>query len=708
MAGTAYEQAIETYLKRIEIMEDALSASAGAYYNINLSKNLIPGTMYQVIDGKKYSINEAIGLPSNCRYQEVIDYWGNQLTDDQKPAYFDFFSTANLAACFAQGNEHVAHTYRTKDSLGNPMIAEQHVVMYEDASTGDLMAITYVIDRTRLHELQTQTEAQGKTLQEDFKQIEGLASQYFALYYLDFATGACVQYDFDAHEGGKFKRSDSLRVESFLESFRDAVSAHTHPQYRAELLEFTYEARLRETLRGKKRHTFRFQFENDHGEYQWIELVLVKLDLADAEAKGILVAFLDIDSEEREKERQQQALVDALAAAEKANKAKTAFLSNMSHDIRTPMNAIIGYTALAKSRLSDPDTVRDYLEKISVSSNHLLNLINDVLDMSRIESGSVEIAEKPVYLPGMLNELRTIIQSDVDEKHQELFVDTRGLEHETVWVDKLRLNQVLLNIASNAIKFTPEGGAIRICAKEGPSACEGYGTYEFSVTDTGIGISKDFQAHIFESFTREQTSTVSGIQGTGLGMAITRNLVEMMGGSIEVASDEGKGSTFTVALSCRIADAQAAPASTSEEAAACSNEAPATPAPHSDFSGRRILLVEDNELNREIAATILEEMGLSVDTASDGIYAAEKVANAPAGSYDLILMDIQMPQMNGFTATREIRTLANSEKANVPIVAMTANAFDEDRKAALKAGMNGFLSKPIDIKELARTLADLL
>lgn len=830
MEQLALEQKLETYKKRITIMEDALSASAGAYYNINISQNLIPGTMYQVIDGTKYSINEAIGLSNNCKYWDVVEYWGNQLDNDQKPGYFAFFDIDHLKDCFARGEEHIVHTYRTKDSLGDPMVAEQHVVMYEDVATGNLMAITYVVDRTQVHKLQAETEAQGKLLQEDFSQIEGLASQYFALYYLNFETGACTQYDFDAKGTGVFTKNDTLHVASFFESFRQAVLAHTHPDFRDEVLQYTYEENLKAALLDKKRHTLRFQFENDEGEYQWIELVLVNLGPDASQPQKVLVAFLDIDAEERAKEEQHKALLDALAAAEHANRAKTAFLNNMSHDIRTPMNAIIGYTALAASHIDNHDMVVDYLSKISVSSNHLLSLINDVLDMSRIESGRVKIEEKDVHLPDVLHDLRTIIQSNIAAKQQSLYIDTQDVVHEDIVTDKLRLNQVLLNIVSNAIKFTPVGGMISVRVLERPCKLDGYTTFEFSVKDNGIGMSQEFQEHIFESFTREQTSTVSGIQGTGLGMAITSNIVEMMGGTINVKSEEGKGSEFTVVIDCKVSDAvvkyepipelQGARALVADddtntcmsvskmlkqigmradwtvsgkEAVIRAKEAfnegdefkafiidwlmpdmngvetvrrirkvigestpiiiltaydwsdieaeareagvtafvmkplfmselrdvlsrpvcvqkrsPEQGVSEADFTGKRILLVEDNMLNQEIAQTILEEAGFEVDTADDGIYAVEKVAQASADRYDLILMDIQMPQMNGFVATREIRTLGDNRKANIPIVAMTANAFDEDKKAAFEAGMDGFLSKPIDIKEVLKTLAKIL
>ena len=531
-----------------------------------------------------------------------------------------------------------------------------------------------------------------------------------------------------------------------------------------------------------------------------------------------------------ELEEKQRALSDALIAAEHANRAKTDFLNNMSHDIRTPMNAIIGFTALAASHMDHPEQVKDYLQKITVSSQHLLSLINDVLDMSRIESGKVTIEEANVHLPDVIHDLRIIIQANITAKQQELLIDTQDVKHEDIITDKLRLNQVLLNILSNAIKFTPVGGTISFRLAEEPSPRADIANYVFRIKDNGIGMSEEFQKTIFEAFTRERTSTVSGTQGTGLGMAITKNIVDMMGGTISVWSEEGKGSEFVVRLPCKNGESEAQAAKIPElqglralvadddtnsclsvsamlrdigmrpdwtnygkeavirakeakdqgdefkvyiidwmmpdlngietvrrirrivgddapiiiltaydwsdiedearEAgvtAFCSkpifmselrsvlakpflvektatDEAPAAV----DFAGKRILLAEDNEMNQMIAVAILENAGFTIDIASNGEEAVEKMEQAPDGTYDVILMDIQMPKMDGYEAARRIREMENQNKATIPIVAVTANAFEEDRKVALEAGMNGHLAKPYDINAIMQTLSAIL
>ena len=522
----------------------------------------------------------------------------------------------------------------------------------------------------------------------------------------------------------------------------------------------------------------------------------------------------------------------AVEKAESANRAKSTFLSNMSHDIRTPMNAIIGFTTLALSNINDTERVKDYLAKTLASSNHLLSLINDVLDMSRIESGKIHLEEVEVNLSDVLHDLKTIVSGQIYAKQLELYMDAMDVTDEDVYCDKTRLNQILLNLLSNAIKFTPAGGTVSVRVRQLAGKVRGCGQYEFRIKDNGIGMSQEFAQKIFEPFERERTSTVSGIQGTGLGMAITKNIVDMMGGTIEVQTAQGKGTEFTVCVPMRAQTEQRPVEKITEleglkalvvdddfntcdsvtkmlvkvgmraewtlsgkeavlrarqsiemsdvyhayiidwrlpdmngievtrqirslhddtpiiiltaydwsdievEAKAAGvtafcakpmfmsdlretlmsalGQKPADavqrllPEKNADFKGKHILLVEDNELNREIAQEILREYGFLVDSAENGAVAVEKVSTAAPGSYDLVLMDVQMPIMDGYTATRKIRALDDPARAKLPILAMTANAFDEDRRNALESGMNGFLSKPIVIDDLVQELRKIL
>ena len=583
---------------------------------------------------------------------------------------------------------------------------------------------------------------------------------------------------------------------------------------------------LKGLLSGQQRE-WDFEFEHrETKERRWFHVIAIGSEV-EGRAKYILVL-----SDRTADKQVNQALSNAVAAAETANRAKSTFLSNMSHDIRTPMNAIIGFTTLALSNIDDKERVKDYLGKTLASSNHLLSLINDVLDMSRIESGKIHLEEVEVNLSDVLHDLKTIVSGQIFAKQLELYMDVMDVTDEDVYCDKTRLNQILLNLLSNAIKFTPAGGTVSVRVRQLAGKVHGCGQYEFRIKDNGIGMSPEFAKKIFEPFERERTSTVSRIQGTGLGMAITKNIVDMMGGTIEVQTAQGKGTEFTVCVPMRAQTEQRPVEKITEleglkalvvddDFNTCDSvtkmlvkvgmraewtlsgkeavlrarqsiemsdayhayiidwrlpdmngievtrrirslnddtpiiiltaydwsdievEAKAAgvtafcakpmfmsdlretlmsalgqkqtdaaqgllPEKNADFKGKQILLVEDNELNREIAQEILREYGFLVDTAENGAVAVEKVSTAAPGSYDLVLMDVQMPIMDGYTATRKIRALDDPARATLPIIAMTANAFDEDRRNALESGMNGFLSKPIVIGDLVQELHKIL
>ncbi|MGN0733786.1 MAG: hybrid sensor histidine kinase/response regulator [Emergencia sp.] len=410
----------------------------------------------------------------------------------------------------------------------------------------------------------------------------------------------------------------------------------------------------------------------------------------------------------QELNRLKTAAEDALHIAEEANKSKSTFLSNMSHDIRTPMNAVIGFSTLALANVENSEKVKNYLEKILSSSNHLLSLINDILDMSRIESGKVYLDETEANLSDMFHDIYTIISGQVQEKQLKLHMDTHDVKNEDVYCDKTRLSQILLNLLSNAIKFTPPGGTIEVQIAQHSDAPEGMGAYEIRVRDNGIGMSREFAEHIFEPFERERTSTVSKIQGTGLGMAISKNIVDMMGGTIDVNTEKGKGTEFVIRLLLKLQTEDGTTASPGSIAGLNRLKSGDGVNSCDSFVDKRLLLVEDNELNQEIAVEILTGYGFSVDVAENGEIALKKISESDPGDYDLILMDIQMPVMNGYEATKHIRALDNPVLSTIPIIAMTANAFDEDRKTASECGMNGFITKPIDLNDIIKALQDIL
>lgn len=401
--------------------------------------------------------------------------------------------------------------------------------------------------------------------------------------------------------------------------------------------------------------------------------------------------------EKQNQKRHIEMLNDALSQANKASRAKSEFLSNMSHDIRTPMNAIVGYTTLAASNIDNKDAVIQYLNKIKSSSNHLLELLNNVLDMNRIESGKMQLKEVPCKLSEVLDGLNNIVYADTQNKNIDFSIDAEDIKNDNIFCDKLRLNQVLINILGNSIKYTNEGGFIKLKVTEKISRLTGYKNYEFRIKDNGIGMSKEFLERVFEPFEREYNTTLSGVQGTGLGLAITKNIVDMMNGNIDIKSEQGVGTEVFISFIFRLnSDNDGLDGGTKQERIKDN-----ILIENIDTKRRgRILLAEDNEMNQEIAVAILENIGYVIDVAANGQIAVDMLKNSTPGYYSFVLMDIQMPVMNGYEAAGEIRRLDDKALAMIPILAMTANAFEEDRQMAMKNGMNGHVAKPIDVEKL--------
>ena len=569
------------------------------------------------------------------------------------------------------------------------------------------------------------------------------------------------------------------------------------------------------------------RFAND--KYEWVRLEAQAIKNTEGTITGCVIAFRNIHTQKLAYERQQQALKAALLSAEKANTAKSAFLSNMSHDIRTPMNAIIGMTTIAQQYLHDPVRINSCLSKIELASNHLLELINDILDMSKIESGKLSLKESPLNLAELIHNLISLINPQLKEHQHELHVETYNISDEYLLGDTVRLNQIFTNILSNSIKFTPRGGKLKLEIKQLTLAPTGYGHFRFVFSDNGIGMDQEFLPHLFTPFERSQTSNTDSIEGTGLGMAITKNIVDLMGGTIEVTSAAGSGTTFTVTLPLKLADKQPVPVSAihselqalvidhdqtyasnilqqlqqlqitgqavhslkeanNKLAAAIKTSSDYTTAiivynPQLDleamlnglrqlsstlkialaitfsdlsqtikdysfdallilplfatnlaqvlnkmhqtnttrtqhllpsaanepnYSGKRILLVEDNPLNMEIACELIGMTGAMIEEATDGAAALTKIAQAPENHYDLVFMDVQMPKLNGYDATKAIRKLSRKDVKSLPIVAMTANAFLDDIKKEREAGMNAHITKPFHLEELFAVISEWL
>lgn len=666
---------------------------------------------------------------------------------------------------------------------------------------------------------------------EQMDMIYALSRDYYALWKVDLQKDLLFLERIENMRSDFSEETCQWEVNSYSESLELFAKKYVHPEDQDMLLQEAGLMQIRERLKAEEAYSIRLRRKGpNREEYGYVEWRIGRLRV-NGELNTALIAVKDVDGDVLQEVRRQDLLRDALSQAEHASRAKTTFLSNMSHDIRTPMNAIIGFTSIAASHLDNKERVQDCLEKIMSSSNHLLSLINDILDMSRIESGKITIQEKECNLSERIHNLVHMIRPQMTAKRLEFFVDTIDVQDEELIFDPLRLDQVLINILSNAVKFTPLGGMVSFTIRQSTSEKPGYGHYEFIVKDTGIGMSEEFLKHIFDPFEREKTSTISGIEGTGLGMSITKNTVDLMGGTIRIESKPAKGSTFFVEFDFKRQDvarkkeqirelqglralvvdddfnicdsvtkmlsqigmrsewttsgreavfrAQKAhndgdsfhsyiidwlmPQMDGIETVRCIRKVIGDEAPiiiltaydwtdieeearaagvtafcnkplfmsdlrnilietnracrkketlkketEKKFYNNRVLVVEDNELNREIVTEILENNGFQIETAADGSIAVEMIKNSEENYFDLVLMDIQMPIMNGYEAARTIRYLPRKDVENLPIIAMTANAFEEDKEKALENGMNAHITKPLDTEVLLATMEKIL
>lgn len=542
---------METSKKKIDILEHIIAAVAGAYYNINLTRNLVPGQMYQAVDGKEYNVNEMTGLPADAKFSEVIDYWGKRLSEKEKEAYYAFFDIPVLLKHYEKGETHVTHTYWTQTIQLRPMLAEHHIVMYEDEENGDILAISYIRDIT-----------------EEF------------------------------HE-------NALKIEA---------------------------ENLNKRLRKE----------------------------------------------------------DAVSA----NETKGRFLSSISHDIRTPLNGIQGMLRIADAFPDNMKKQKECRDKIWIASNYLVSLVNNVLNMNRLENSTIELSEKPFDLIDLLMEITamTNIQIDAQGLHSVVDWKPRYINHRYLIGSEEGISRILLNLNSNAIKYNKKGGTVYCRCKE--LRCDGESAwFEFVTEDTGIGMEEEFLRHAFEPYTQEQHISLNSINGVGLGLTIVKKTVALMGGTIQVESKINEGTRYTIVLPFKV-----------DHHPKIDDD----PKEHLSLKGKKALLAEDNNLNMEIARFQLEQKEIEVFTASNGKEAVEMFEASQPGFYDIILMDIMMPVMDGLEATRHIRSMNRRDAMTIPIVAMSANAFQEDVEKSLAAGLNEHLTKPLDEKKLTETMKKYL
>ena len=615
-------------------------------------------------------------------YSESLNYfYDNVLMKDSCPNYMDLLSNASLMRTLKEQGSLEWHFQIVPDENGISNLGARAVFLYEDLNHFKIIMgfrpIDEIVKREKVLELQREI-------------IEGLGKEYFSVLLLELDSGQIFSYR-EVGENGK-------RIADFCRKYENQW-CELLPAYADEIVtdesreNFLDQLSLDALCSNQDDFSMTYEFKTgDRIIYHQTRIAYVyKKD----RSRVAVIGTRNIDDLIKKERMQEAKLKEAYIVAENANKAKTDFLNNMSHDIRTPMNVILGYNELMKQYLTDPILV-DYQNKIEQSGKLLLSIINNVLDMARIESGKMVVEERAEQIGLVVEEIESVFESCAQEKNI-VFTTSVDVDHTHVLWDGFKVREILMNLVGNAFKYTPDGGHIAIDVKELDCERSGYVRIQTQIKDTGIGMSEDFLPTLFDSFSREYNTTIGKVSGTGLGMAIVKNLVDMMDGEICVKSKLGEGTCFTLTFEHRIADADSI--EWNQELDVLDEK--------SILEGKRVLLAEDNDLNAEIAMAILEQSGLVLDRVEDGLACINRLSEVDADLYGLILMDIQMPNMNGYEATRRIRQFENVKKASIPILAMTANAFEEDKKMAIKAGMNGHISKPIDVSVLEKQIINI-
>lgn len=665
--------------KRVEERNQMLTALTMEYSTVIMG-DLMENTMVVVKHGGKmynYRGLDDFSSEDKMNYTRCLrDFYDRVLVKESCKDFMDILSPVPFMNALLK-NETVELQYQIyPNSNGYESLYARAIRLYDEKHHFRFVMGFRPMDEVRKKEnvLELQREI-----------IEGISKDYFSVLLVDLENGQIYSY----REAG----SNGKRIADFCRSYHDRWT-ELLPAYAKDLVSdasrdsFLEELSFEKLKSCNEDYSFTYEYMSDEGilYYQAHVSYVKKKD----RTRAVVIGTRNIDDLIKKERLQKEQLRKAYIQAENASKAKTDFLNSMSHDIRTPMNVILGYNQLMKKKLSDPVLV-DYQKKIEQSGNLLLSIINDVLNMARIESGKSVLAQSSESIVDMVEEVSNVFGAMAKEK--EIVFDTKmDIKHKQVLCDCTKVKEILVNLIGNAIKYTPNGGHVTVDIKEFECAKEGYGTYQIQIIDTGIGMSESFIPTLFDAFTREATGDIIG---TGLGMPIVKKLVDMMGGTIGVESVLGKGSTFTITIDHKIVDDERD--KTKQEDLVVSK--------HS-LEGKHVLLAEDNELNAEFAKIILEDCGLHVDLARDGLQCVSKVIEKPVGTYDFILMDIQMPNMNGYLATQKIRAIP--EKNTIPIIAMSANAFDEDKKQALNVGMDGYISKPIDMDKLQSQIIEIL
>lgn len=668
----------------------AIVSDAILVFEFNLTKNLLMGNPLQRFGERIVRLRHAFDLPEECSYDKFLDSVSWDLSDSEKEKFMANMDASYLMDAFITGKYELWFDINKPNFEGESFWTRNTVILTQEKDTGDILGLAVVKNITSNYKREEEKVYQLEI-------INALSIDYTNVFMVNLMTNRIRIVRMNDVAGAFY--SDELGEQYYDDALEFYIDVSVYADDRDMMrMAFSRDNILRQLI---KRENFYVNFRsNINNKLQYMKLKVVRIgDIK--ETGNFLLAFMNVDDEIEHEMKQKKLLQDTLSMAESASHAKTMFLSNMSHDIRTPMNAIIGFTTLALNHISEQAMVKTYLDKIKSSSNHLLSLINDVLDMSRIESGKMKINKTVSTVEKIVGDVDTVMQSQIQMKHLEYSLIKRGNLTRPVMMDGLRLNQILINIVGNAVKYTPEYGKVQFMITEMPSISDNTSSYQFRIKDNGIGMSKKFLEKIFTPFERDENKAIAKIQGTGLGLAITKSLVDIMEGSIFVKSEEGKGSEFLVCFD--LENAKEGELSVEEK-----KENVYESSVIDSFKDVRILLVEDNELNREIATELLKSVGFILDEAENGSQAVQMVNDSPAGYYKVILMDVMMPVMNGYESTKKIRSLEDKAKANVPIIAMTANAFEEDKNQAIECGMDKFVSKPFDINDLLVKLKEMI
>lgn len=663
----------------------AIISNAIAIYEINLSRDILESVVIFEEEGNGKQVNSFRGCVIPCAFSEFIAKSAKEMTEKDSKMFHESNDIEYLIDCFRRGKLELQLEYDGKAVQGNYSRMRKNYILTQDPYTQDIFALIVTRDISAEYEKKRLQEIQ---MQSQMEIIQALGSEFSSIYRIDFDNKKIIKVTSN-------RKFISITNVTDMESDYDKVyeayaKVAIHPEDQEAFLEAVRADTVRDNLRKNPVYDVNYRrVVNEITDYAQMRFI----NIGDDEEVKTICAVRSINELVKKEKEQHELLEKALEQAQAAEKAKTEFLFNMSHDIRTPMNAIIGLNILAQKNIDDKEKVLELLHKLELSSDLLRNLINEVLDMARIESGKMELRNQAMDLAAQIEATEGMFRNDMETKGIAFIVDNQ-IKHRYIVSDSMRIKQVVTNLLSNAVKFTNPGGTVIYRILETKEEEDGMVGYEIHVKDTGIGMSKEFQKDMFKPFERERNSTVSGISGTGLGLAISKNIVELLGGTLTCESEINRGSEFVFAFRAKKTEEQKVNRTIDwQEIGKKIN-----------FSDRRALLVEDNALNREIIIGILQGYGLKMDSAENGLEAVEKISHSEPGYYDLVFMDIQMPVMDGYEATRQIRTLKDESLANIPIYALTANAFEEDRQKALESGMNGFLSKPIEMKQMMETL----